>query len=131
MLWFERPFLQVLRHEYSGDWDATLETVHPDARYAVAQPGYSKSITGHAGVTDHYRSVEGVVIPHASRLVAQIATDWYMFFDLASASRGELPEDLIADEKILEKLPVLFRSLRGDRVDDDKLNDLIELIRKA
>jgi hypothetical protein len=68
-------------HEYSGDWDATLETVHPDARYALAQPGFSKVVSGHAGVAAHYHSMEGVVIPHASRLVAQIATDWYMFFE--------------------------------------------------
>lgn len=57
--------------------------------------------------------------------------DWYTFFDLAAASRGELPEDLAADEEILGRLPVLFRSLRGDRIDDAKLQDLIDLIRKA
>jgi hypothetical protein len=70
-----------MRHEYSGDWDATLETVHPEGRYAIAQPGFSKVISGHAGVAAHYHSMEGVVVPHASRLVAQIATDWYMFFE--------------------------------------------------
>lgn len=57
--------------------------------------------------------------------------DWYTFFDLAAASRGELPEDLAANEEILGKLPVLFRSLRGDRIDDDELDDLIDLIRNA
>jgi len=67
-----------IRQEYSGDWDATLETVHPEARYALAQPGFSKAISGHAGVAAHYHSMEGVVVPHASRLVA---TDWYMFFE--------------------------------------------------
>jgi hypothetical protein len=70
-----------IRHEYSGDWDATLETVHPEARYALAQPGFSKVIGGHAGVATHYRGMEEYAIPHASRLVAQIATDWYMFFE--------------------------------------------------
>lgn len=55
--------------------------------------------------------------------------DWYTFFDLAAASRGELPKDLAVDEEILGKLPVLFRCLRGDRIDDEKLNDLIDLIR--
>lgn len=57
--------------------------------------------------------------------------DWLLFFDLAAASRGELPEDFTTDEEILEKLPVLFRSLRGERVDEKKLNDLLELLRKA
>ncbi|MGH7559014.1 MAG: helix-turn-helix domain-containing protein [Gemmatimonadota bacterium] len=57
--------------------------------------------------------------------------DWLLFFDLAAASRGELPADFATDEEILEKLPVLFRSLRGERVDEKKLNDLLELLRKA
>jgi hypothetical protein len=70
-----------LIHEYAADWDATLETVHPNARYALAQPGFSKVINGHAGIDTHYRSMESVTIPHASRLVAHIATDWYMFFE--------------------------------------------------
>ena len=70
-----------MRHEYSGDWDATLATVHPEARYALAQPGFSAVISGRAGVETHYRGLDGWVIPHASRLVTQIATDWYMFME--------------------------------------------------
>lgn len=57
--------------------------------------------------------------------------DWYTFFDLAAVFRGELPKDLAADDEVLERLPVLFRSLRGDRIDDEKLDDLIDLIRNA
>lgn len=57
--------------------------------------------------------------------------EWYQFFDLAAASRGEFPEDLADDERLIEQLPVLFRTLRGDRVDDDDLDDLVNLIRDA
>jgi hypothetical protein len=39
--------------------------------------------------------------------------DWLKLFDLAAASRGQLPKDLLSDEELLEKLPALFRTLRG------------------
>lgn len=57
--------------------------------------------------------------------------DWYTFFDLAASARGEIPADLAEREDVLEKLPVLFRTLRGDRVDEEKLKDLLNIIRDA
>jgi len=56
---------------------------------------------------------------------------WYEFFDLAAAERGRIPEDMLNDEAIVEQLPVLFRTLRGQRVDPKSLDDLVERIRKA
>jgi len=58
-------------------------------------------------------------------------TTWYEFFDLAAASRGQIPEELLSDDKLVAKLPVLFRTLRGERVPEEKLNELIETIRKG
>ena len=57
--------------------------------------------------------------------------DWITFFDLAAAERGRIPEDVLDDEEVVERLPVLFRTLRGQRVDEKALDDLIERIRKA
>ena len=57
--------------------------------------------------------------------------DWYEFFDLAAAERGRIPADLLSDEELLGKMPVLFRTLRGDKFDRSKLDDLIERIRRA
>lgn len=57
--------------------------------------------------------------------------DWLEFFDLAAASRGELPKDLLSDEQVVEKLPVLFRTLRGKPLDPDKLDDFVEKIRRS
>lgn len=54
--------------------------------------------------------------------------DWYEFFDLAAAERGRIPEDLQTDE-VLEKLPILFRTLRGQKVSDKKLDEIVELMR--
>jgi transcriptional regulator with XRE-family HTH domain len=57
--------------------------------------------------------------------------EWIEFFDVAAAGRGELPRDLLDDDELLEKLPVLFRTLRGSQVSPEKLDELIEKIRKA
>ena len=57
--------------------------------------------------------------------------EWYTFFDLAAAERGRIPEDVLSDGELVSKLPVLFRTLRGQRVDDEALDDLVERIRRA
>jgi len=59
------------------------------------------------------------------------AEGWYTFFDLAAAERGRIPEDVLQDKDLVERLPVLFRTLRGQRVDEEALEDLIERIRRA
>jgi len=56
---------------------------------------------------------------------------WLEFFDTAAMTRGELPRELLSDDALLSKLPVLFRTLRGSRLSPEKLDDLIEKIRKA
>jgi len=57
--------------------------------------------------------------------------EWYTLFDLAAAERGRIPQDMLKDEELVGMLPVLFRTLRGQRVDSDALDDLVERIRKA
>jgi len=57
--------------------------------------------------------------------------EWFEFFDLAAAHRGKIPEEIMEDEKLVAKLPMLFRTLRGEKVSDKKLNELIEKIRKS
>lgn len=57
--------------------------------------------------------------------------DWLELFDLASAATGQIPPDLQEDEALLAKLPALFRTLRGNAVAADQLDELIDLIRKT
>jgi transcriptional regulator with XRE-family HTH domain len=59
------------------------------------------------------------------------STPWYEFFDLAAASRGQIPEEILANDKLVAKLPVLFRTLRGEKVSEEKLDELIKAIRKG
>jgi transcriptional regulator with XRE-family HTH domain len=63
--------------------------------------------------------------------LARGSDEWIEFFDTAAACRGEVPKDLLADKELLQKLPVLFRTLRGSPVAADQLQELIEKIRRA
>ena len=55
--------------------------------------------------------------------------EWYQFFDLAAAEGGRIPEDVLSDKQVVAKLPLLFRTLRGQKVPEDKLDELIRQIR--
>jgi len=57
--------------------------------------------------------------------------DWYQFFDLAAAETGRIPEELLAKREIVDKLPILFRTLRGQKVPEEKLDELIEKIKRG
>ena len=57
--------------------------------------------------------------------------DWYNFFDCAAASTGRIPLDVMSDEELVKKLPVVFRTLRGQKLSPEKLKKLAELIRKS
>lgn len=63
--------------------------------------------------------------------VAYGSDDWYRFVDFAAADRGIVPRDLLSDKEVTGMLPVLFRTLRRDRPDDEKLQKLVEKLRRA
>lgn len=57
--------------------------------------------------------------------------DWILLFDLAAASRGKIPKDILNDEELMSKLPALFRTIRTNPVDPEKLDALVEDIRRT
>ena len=57
--------------------------------------------------------------------------DWNRFMDLAAAGAGIIPKDILSDEELLEQMPLVFRFIREQDFSEDKLNKLIEKIRKA
>lgn len=57
--------------------------------------------------------------------------DWHTFFDLARAAQGKLPPEILSKREVVDRLPLLFRTLRGQKVSEEKLNELIEMIRRA
>jgi transcriptional regulator with XRE-family HTH domain len=57
--------------------------------------------------------------------------DWYKFFDLARIEAGRIPDELLKDEAVVASLPILFRTLRGQKISEKKLEKLVEFIKKA
>lgn len=75
---------------------------------------------------------EDLVERYASALgLNRGSSEWLELFDLAAASRGQLPSDLLSDKQLLAKLPALFRTLRGHAIPAEKLDDLIEDVRRV
>jgi hypothetical protein len=81
----------------------------------------------------------GIIPPGNSRLVeyaqclgiAQGSEEWQEFLDLAAASQGRIPEDILSEEKLVAKLPLVFRTLRNERPTEEQLEKLIEIAREA
>ena len=75
---------------------------------------------------------ESLLEKYATALGLKRGSDeWLEFFDLAAAARGEIPKDILSDEEVVRKLPVVFRTLRGSALSPDKLDDLINKIRRS
>lgn len=57
--------------------------------------------------------------------------EWRNLVDYAYLGRKEIPKELLSDEELLTKLPILFRKVTGAKLTDGELDSLIEAIRKA
>jgi len=69
---------------------------------------------------------------YARALGLKEGTDgWYQFFDLAAASKGIIPRELMDDEELAKSLPIIFRTFRRKKVSRETLEDLIEKLRKT
>lgn len=63
--------------------------------------------------------------------IAEGSDEWRRFLDAAATSAGMIPQDLLDDQELAGKLPVLFRTLRGEKLTDEQLEEVVELIRSA
>ena len=59
------------------------------------------------------------------------STQYQQLMDLAAAAKGRIPQDLLSDEQVAVRLPILFRTLRSKPLSGDQLEKLIDSIRKA
>lgn len=57
--------------------------------------------------------------------------NWHTFVDLACAEGGRIPEDILEDKELVQRLPVLFRTLRNKKVTKETLKKLAEKLRKV
>jgi len=61
----------------------------------------------------------------------QGSDDWLKFFDYAAVDAGRIPDYVLKDEELVEKLPVFFRTLSGQKPSREDLEKLLEIIRSA
>ena len=54
--------------------------------------------------------------------------DYNALFDLAAISY--IPPDLISDQAVVDKLPVFFRTLRGEKPTRKELEELIKILKE-
>lgn len=73
-----------------------------------------------------------ILTRYASALGLKEGSDeWYLFFDLAAADRGLIPQDIMEDEELVKELPAFFRTLRGQKPTEAEMRKVIEKIRKS
>ena len=53
---------------------------------------------------------------------------YHTLFDLAAISH--IPIDLLSDEQVLDKLPVFFRTIRGEKPSRKELEELIRIMKE-
>ena len=58
-------------------------------------------------------------------------TVWEEMRDKANIDAGIIPEDMRADEKVMNSLPMFFRTLRSEKPTPEELDRLIDMIRKG
>jgi len=54
---------------------------------------------------------------------------WTTFMDMAAASSGKIPSDLMSNERVISRLPAFFRTLRSKKLSDKDIEDLIDRLR--
>ena len=53
------------------------------------------------------------------------AREYESLMDLAAAAKGRVPQDLLSDEEVAARLPILFRTLRSKPLSGEQLEKLI------
>jgi len=56
--------------------------------------------------------------------------EWFDFHNYAAVARQQIPKALMDDAEVVDKLPVLFRTLQGEPLAAEKMDDLIDFIRR-
>lgn len=68
---------------------------------------------------------------YASALkIQRDSEEWVFFHDLAHAAKGKIPSDIKKDEDVVGILPAFFRTMRNKKIDKEKLEKLIQLLKK-
>jgi transcriptional regulator with XRE-family HTH domain len=53
------------------------------------------------------------------------------FIDLGLACAGQIPDEIMSDEELVAHLPLFLRTVKGKKISQETLNELIEVIRRS
>lgn len=56
---------------------------------------------------------------------------WREMKDKANIDAGIIPEDILSDEKVLNSLPMFFRTIRSEKPTPEDLDKLIDMIKSV
>jgi transcriptional regulator with XRE-family HTH domain len=59
------------------------------------------------------------------------SADWFTFFDLAATENGRIPQDILDDRAVAIKLPLFFRTIRGQKPTLQELESIIKIVRQG
>jgi transcriptional regulator with XRE-family HTH domain len=69
----------------------------------------------------HYAKCLGIV---------EGSDEWLEFFDIARTDAGRIPEDLLSDKNIVAKLPLVFRTIKGQKLTGEQLEKFARELEK-
>jgi len=82
----------------------------------------------------------GILLPPQSREklshyakclgIVEGGDEWLEFFDIARTDAGRIPEDLFADKNIVAKLPLVFRTIKGQKLTGEQLEKFARSLEK-
>lgn len=58
-------------------------------------------------------------------------SEWIELFDLATVGAGQIPQDLMSNDELVRRLPVLCRTIGNKQMSPEKWDKLIELIKRS
>jgi transcriptional regulator with XRE-family HTH domain len=56
--------------------------------------------------------------------------DWLEFFDIARAEAGRIPDEILANKELVSRLPLVFRTLKGQKLNEEQLKKLARELEK-
>lgn len=56
--------------------------------------------------------------------------EWLEFFDIARTDVGRIPEDLLSDKNIVAQLPLVFRTIKGQKLTGEQLEKFARALEK-
>lgn len=70
-------------------------------------------------------------LQYASALgIQEGSDDWLEFCDLATISAGKIPDRIVSDKELMAAVPVLFRSIKREGIEEESIKELLELLKK-